>query len=390
MLGCDPELFFVRTKLKRVVGSELILPPSGKLTVDYGSVTTDGVQVELHPGPNGCRETLLNHLLSCIIKLRTHLLQNHPGVDISDRQVHRIGVRALQLLGDHAQTLGCAPSLSAYGEPRPQVDGREYLFRSAAGHIHLGCRMSELGDPNDVVKVLDLMCGLPCVLMDRDERAKERRRYYGRAGEYRLPKHGLEYRVPSNFWLFRYPVYSCVMAMARNALKLIATARYNYAAAGYHGTAKDAYAHTALADMTKDVNWDQVRKAINTNDFKLAWDLYVKHVHPVLRAVEFGTGVDGHCADAFLHFVEKGLEFWWPKLTPKRSPYMSNIGLGTAPGPLLIDAWHDSLAGVGGGWETFYATRVRPNLTTHLHSRKAEIPLTVAVVKTAAVGAAVA
>jgi hypothetical protein len=45
-----------------------------------------------------------------------------------------------------------------------------------------------------------------------------RRRYYGRAGEYRTPDYGFEYRVLSNAWLQDFTVYNLIYEMARRVI----------------------------------------------------------------------------------------------------------------------------------------------------------------------------
>lgn len=368
-LGCDPEFFFVRPTTKRVVGSERVLPSNDRLRVSGGDVATDGVQAELHPRHSSCRETLAGNIDTILEGLERHLRANHPELDVSLRQVHRVGLGELQLLGEHARTLGCAPSLSAYGETRSEVDGTKYLFRSAAGHIHLGLRKSDIGDPNDLVKLLDLMCGIPCVLLDRDARAKERRRYYGRAGEYRLPSHGLEYRVPSNFWLCHYSVYSLVMSMARNAVRVHVSRGYAPRSGNYDPPVEQV-AVDARDAMFKDVNWDDVRTAINKNDAVLARAIYMRHVHPVLKQCSAGSGVDYTNADAFVHFADKGLLHWFGEMKPTQSGYY----LGPNKQAKMVSTLYNRMR-QSNGWESFCSTRVAPQMTATIISKiAADVP----------------
>lgn len=65
--------------------------------------------------------------------------------------------------------------------------------------MHFGVK--ELHNPEPLkraVKFMDAIYGVASVSLLEGVEDKRRRQFYGKAGEYRLPKHGLEYRVPSS------------------------------------------------------------------------------------------------------------------------------------------------------------------------------------------------
>src|SRR5690606_38791590 len=105
---------------------------------------------------------------------------------------------------------------------------------------------------------LDLVVGIPSVLMDRDPSNIERRKLYGRAGEYRLPAHGFEYRTPSNFWLTSYPLMSLVFGLARMAVQMAGSPHYQL----------------YLREFFSEYSTKEVEHAINSNDFNLAYKIY--------------------------------------------------------------------------------------------------------------------
>jgi hypothetical protein len=159
--------------------------------------------------------------------------------------------------------------------------------------------------PDDMVKMLDIICGNTCVLIDRDEGNKIRRKLYGRAGEYRLPKHGLEYRTLSNFWLEAYPLMSFAFGMARLAVQLMS-----------HEPEKvDAY----FKAFTEAVDMADIEKAINENDFDLAYSNF-KKIEPLLLQV---CAVQDHCPinrgnmAQFHYFVNRvktlGIKHYFPQ-----------------------------------------------------------------------------
>lgn len=113
--------------------------------------------------------------------------------------------------------LGCDPSFNLYGMGGDiPADGTSLPYRFAGGHIHIG--HSSLRDKDFAVKVvynLDRVLGVWGVGAAQKYDQKVRRKYYGLAGEFRLPDHGLEYRTLSNFWLRTPPLFYVTFEIAR-------------------------------------------------------------------------------------------------------------------------------------------------------------------------------
>lgn len=111
--------------------------------------------------------------------------------------------------------LGCNPSQNVYGMLGEGVfDARKLRYRFAGGHIHLGYRF-EPKKIESLVKLLDAILGVWSVGAAAKFDNPIRRKYYGLAGEYRLPEHGLEYRTLSNFWLAHPGLANLVLMLAR-------------------------------------------------------------------------------------------------------------------------------------------------------------------------------
>lgn len=257
-LGCDPEFFFQRDG--KIIGSEKVL------NIDpinpYSSMKAfviDGVQVELNPAPSTCRQTLSGNILAAFTALKENLALK-GDIKACFSAVVDVNKDELDSLSDKAKVFGCAPSYNADGGTHAiSVDPRTYLKRSAGGHIHLGLDFTLRPHAVRIVPILDCLVGLPFVMIDRDPEAAERRKVYGRAGEYRLPLHGLEYRTLSNVWLRSYQLMSLAMATARQACQVI-----------YATTKIAPYGWDAEGDLMKRVDLEKVREAINTNDLSLA------------------------------------------------------------------------------------------------------------------------
>ena len=322
-MGCDPEFFF---KSKgRVIGSEkLINSETGftpKITGNHGAhtaaagtvskVIVDGVQAELNPRPNTCRANLANEIGAIFRGLHKTMEESGQGhIKMDFSQTVNISKTELSKLDEKNQKFGCSPSLNSYkdtGAKLAEVDPTQFRGRSAGGHIHIGSKnysgleAAIKSNPDRVVEFLDILCGNTCVLIDRDAGNRARRKLYGRAGEYRLPSHGIEYRTLSNFWLTAYPLMSLAFGMARFAVDM--------------ASSKDADKFYNL--LTSKVSMEDVRKAINTNNFKLAYKNF-KAIESIILEYAHGsdhTGLDKTVIKEFHHFVatvkDHGLSYWF-------------------------------------------------------------------------------
>lgn len=162
-----------------------------------------------------------------------------------------------------------------------------------------------------LVPLLDILLGNTSVLIDRDPHAAERRKVYGRAGEYRLPKHGLEYRTLSNFWLRAYPLMHGMMGLARLGLDILTAEEIALEGGGWG----------AVKRLTELVSIDKVRTAINENNLDLAKENYAgvrKFIedHVSDDASTLSRGLQAGYLPAFDFFIEmidrKGIEYWFP------------------------------------------------------------------------------
>lgn len=313
--GCDPELFFERGG--RVIGAEKVIPEEGLESGRWGNLgplqvgtnlkafVLDGVQVELNPTPNTCRANLGNEIAAAMRTIKTHLA-GMEGIEVSFRAVVKVDKEELRSLSEKSRTLGCMPSFNMYdSEASIKVNPKTFRTRSAGGHIHLGFNgyAAMMQERERLIPILDILLGNTCVLIDRDPLAAERRKVYGRAGEYRLPDHGIEYRTLSNFWLKAYPLLSMVMGISRLATSVL-----------YTSTRGNKQAENDLLSL---VNPAEIAEAINTNNVELAkrnWDTVRGWIAREWRQM---YGVYAGNVQAFDHFIkridEKGLEYWFPE-----------------------------------------------------------------------------
>jgi hypothetical protein len=79
------------------------------------------------------------------------------------------------------------------------------------------------------IRMLDLFLGIPSVFIDKDRTSVARRKLYGKAGRFRKPPHGVEYRSLSNFWLSSPKLVELVYDICEFTLEFVKNKKYlNY------------------------------------------------------------------------------------------------------------------------------------------------------------------
>jgi len=307
--GADPEFFFVNKKGK-VVGSERVIAKKGysKEGSNSGKIIRDGVQAEFNIRPSTCRQSFA-WSLSALFKWAKERAKK-KGLDISFKQLVKVDKKELMSLSPESRMFGCEPSYNVYekdGMSKPVGENpEEYLFRCAGGHIHLSCSYDDsketlkktLQNAKELIPIMDIVVGNTCVLMDRGRGNKERRRTYGRAGEYRQPIYGIEYRVLSNFWIRDYKLVSLVLGLCRIAVSVVrnSTKGCNYA--------------KKLRELVKQ---EDIINAINKNDKKLALKNFnkIKKFLKQILPTNYGLAFDKYRIPKFEKFIKKPITFWF-------------------------------------------------------------------------------
>jgi hypothetical protein len=330
-LGSDPEVFVTYEagkvrKRKVAVGSEMLIPKDGvRVNTDsiWGKLVRDGVQVEFNTYHGYCRESVSYGIgygmakLQALVEEASKKLEQDLKIDFT--QVIKLSKGDLEKLSPDSRRLGCLPSLNVYGRKFIEKDGTKYLYRSAAGHLHMGSTMfkhvsTQKGcvEAEDFIRLCDLLVGNTAVLIDRDKNAPLRRKTYGRAGEYRLPKHGVEYRTLSNFWLRDYKLMHLMMGMFRLATVVAADEfAFKLRTDGPYGlpeykNAKLYWQGDAATTLLNGVDFKLVEQAINENDWELAKSNFDNWVRPFIADLRTGnTGLDHSTLADFDFFVGK-------------------------------------------------------------------------------------
>jgi hypothetical protein len=382
-IGMDVEMF-IETE-GEVRGAEKYIKESSIKVSDYhhgshifdSKIAKDGVQIELNPTQNRCREVLGQTVRDSMIALEKWRQKNK--IDISFKQNIELSKEEFESLSDDSKKFGCSPDYNAYNACKVNIkpSGKETKVRCAGGHIHFGyeqpifihtneidkkCKDCELpckcfGEKRDVtdyfkshkisiheienekcnvdlmknifkflsltdeperyvfsydqkidvlknpavtIPLIDVFCGIPSVLVDRDTGSKERRKQYGRAGDFRYQPHGIEYRTLSNFWIQNYTLMHLFTGLARMG---IIVANYDLQNDNYF---------TNL--IFKKVKREDVAKAINENDFNLAKDIFLKLEDVFVKIGEQfsnNSPLSSRTIGGFKMFVIKGYKKWF-------------------------------------------------------------------------------
>lgn len=202
-LGADPEVF-VRNAAGELVSAHGMVPgtKAEPHKVNGGAIQVDGMALEFNIDPASTEDEFVRNIVRVVEQLKSYLPHGHT-LDFS--AVAHFGEEMIKAQPAEASELGCEPDYNAYtGEanPRPNADTP---FRTAAGHIHIGWTDSvDRDDPDHIeacemlTQQLDYSLAPYLDMLDPDT---TRRELYGQVGSYRPKSFGVEYRVPSNYWL---------------------------------------------------------------------------------------------------------------------------------------------------------------------------------------------
>jgi hypothetical protein len=275
LTSADPEFFLRDEKGELVPGYSVLPNKKGPGRVSCGVFHEDGFQAELSPEPDSCHERVVRKLglmMNTVERAavggdyqemdRSYIPDNIFTGAYTTRIVPEIVVEIppplLKTAPAKFVSLGCDPSENIYGTPSFSVDNpRAFPFRMAGGHIHLGTPTiaSFLHSHADqIIASMDAFLGVGAVALFDKVDDPRRRQYYGRAGEFRYQKHGLEYRSLSNVWTWHPAIAHLILNLARGSFRF---GMYQFA--GYK------------------VDQGAVQEIINTHDVKGAQAFIRKH-----------------------------------------------------------------------------------------------------------------
>jgi hypothetical protein len=213
--GTDPEFFVVD-------GAGEVMPARSFLRdkAHSPSMYFDGLQAEITTSGEQCLEVLSKRIALGLQNAQNVAKRINPDARIVAKNHFKFSPERMASFSPEDIRFRCSSSLNIYDDLGEVPEAREYPWRFAGGHIHIGCLARYAPVIKAMVRALDGIVGVAGVSLARHWDTAERRRMYGRAGEFRLPKHGLEYRVLSNFWLCSPLIYHLVFEMVRYAYRI--------------------------------------------------------------------------------------------------------------------------------------------------------------------------
>lgn len=298
--GTDPEVFVLNGEGK-VLPAWLFLPDKkkpinffdpGRDDKSVGCAFYDGFQAEFTVPAFGCHGYGCDYVRKGLNFIWNEAIKKDKKATLTHHCVLDIDEADLATAPKDGADLGCDPSLNAYREgPNPVLAGIDpagLKFRFAGCHIHFGCGVISDKNAVQMIKLLDAMAGVGSVLILRGLEDERRRMYYGQAGEYRRPGHGIEWRVPSSAALVHPTAWHAVFELARFAAQMSASGNHHY------WTADD----------------EEVQQAVNNLDIELATKIMERN-NKVLRVV-MRNRLAEKASNNLLALLEKGAKALLP------------------------------------------------------------------------------
>jgi hypothetical protein len=272
-LGSDPELMLCDVESKALKSAIPVIEEGKGFGRDVGngnSVLHDNVLVEFNTKPAKTEfqfvRTVTKALesISKLVAKENMQLMARASADFPEEELNC----------EEAKVFGCESDWSAWTLKKNSIppEAEKAPFRSAGGHLHIGMPDTEgpltkiLHDDYgkvDVVKALDIFCGITSIFIDKDPTSAKRRQLYGGAGSHRPKTYGVEYRALGNWWVSS-PLYTkLVYQLTSRALDIVVRGK--------------------LDKLIEDIGGqDKIISIINESKVKEARVVFSKHIKPLL------------------------------------------------------------------------------------------------------------
>ena len=207
--GCDPEFALYDKVEKRYVSAHNLIPgtKAAPHKVDGGAIQVDGVMVEFNIDPASSSNSFVKNIEKVLTELRKHLPEDRYDFIFDPIVVY--DKEYFESLPNEVKELGCSPDFDAWREGGINQSPEPVPFlptmRTCSGHIHIGwTENADVTDPSHLWDCRMMIKNLDCCLfegMQEKDHDRIRRMMYGKLGAFRPKPYGVEWRVPSNFWM---------------------------------------------------------------------------------------------------------------------------------------------------------------------------------------------
>lgn len=291
-IGADPEIF-AEDEHGNVIPAFEFLPShkeAKKLVKNARADAApfwDGYQAEFNTAADTCLAFHTDSVQIGLASTLKALKEKFPNGKLSVKTTMDIPPDRLRTDDRKYVQFGCTPSKSVYGEEFPDVDPATIPFRSAGGHLHF--TLDGNINVESAIRGLDSILGVIAVSLFQYYDDPRRRMLYGRAGEYRTPSYGIEYRTLSNAWLVHPAMAHFVYEMGRRVIGLYRSGPWE----------------------RWEASEEEVRKCINDCDVELAHTILNRNMMTLKGLLmSFPTmaeqGVDGYI-DRFIEVIFNGI-----------------------------------------------------------------------------------
>lgn len=180
----------------------------------------DNVLVEFNTVPCSNGQELFEQIQNSLELIKENFLPHNWR--ISEECGGEYSYDELFLHPEQALEFGCDPDFCVYENAvRNQLDPEDFQnLRFAGGHIHIGYTQGNEGKNGIIAMLLDALLILPTVNRLSDWEKQRRTLGYGVAGSIRHKPYGLEYRTPSNDWIFNENKTEIVYETVKLAVEL--------------------------------------------------------------------------------------------------------------------------------------------------------------------------
>ena len=215
MCGADPEVFVKDVETGEIESSIGVVEGDKDTPFDTGAglIHRDNVLAEMNVIPAASARAFSANT-KAIVRQLEKMLTPH-GKTISIQSSHVMEPKWLNHF--EAMRFGCNPNENCWDLSKPNhpdVDDAGAL-RTAAGHIHMSFDFKSAQEQIQVARACEVHIGLRSIAHDSDSL---RRTLYGKSGSFRPKPYGIEYTVPSNFWLHNTYLMEEVFTAAARAV----------------------------------------------------------------------------------------------------------------------------------------------------------------------------